>query len=68
MEPLLTLNEVVNALRITRSSLYRWLEEGKFPPPVLVGQHKRWRREDIEAYLERNRQPSLEGENYATAS
>lgn len=68
MEPLLTLNEVASALRVTRSCLYRWLAKGKFPPPIAVGRYKRWRREDVEQYLAQNRQPSTQGEPYASAS
>lgn len=51
--PLLTIEEVSEFLRIPVSSLYRWRSAGSDAPPAIrLGRHLRFRRSDIEAWLE----------------
>ena len=50
---LLTRKEVQERLRISRTTLYRLVEAGKFPSPIRVGDRLcRWRESDIDAYVE----------------
>lgn len=49
---LLTIREVAKQLRVTPSSIDRWVAEGAFPAPIkLGGAIKRFRREDVEAHI-----------------
>jgi excisionase family DNA binding protein len=54
---LLTVNEVASLLGISRPSVYRLRGSGQLAS-YRVGERLRFRRADIEAYLERNREPS----------
>ena len=48
---LIRLTEVVELLGVSRSTIYKWVDEGAFPPPVRVSERAvRWRTEDIEAW------------------
>jgi predicted DNA-binding transcriptional regulator AlpA len=50
---LLMSREVYGVTRLAPSTVYRQIRAGKFPPPVPTGaEHRRWRREDIEAWLD----------------
>ena len=45
--------EVEQVLGISRSSIYRLMQEGEFPRPVRIGPAAvRWRASDIAAWLE----------------
>ncbi len=51
--PLLTIDEVSEFLRVPVSSLYRWRSTGSDAPPAIrLGRHLRFRRSDLEAWLE----------------
>jgi excisionase family DNA binding protein len=50
-------NEVAHILGIDRSTLYRLMRDDDLPA-VRVGKRLRFRAEDIEAYLERRREPA----------
>jgi excisionase family DNA binding protein len=56
LEPLLTVRSVCELLAVSRQTVYRIVEKGDMRP-VRVGERLRFRRADIEAYLERNREP-----------
>ena len=45
---LLTVREVCELLRISRTSIHRMVKAGTFPPPVHVGRSPRWRRDVVE--------------------
>jgi prophage regulatory protein len=48
--------EHVGRLPVHRNTLWRWVREGKFPPPVKLGENTTaWRLEDVEAW-EQSRQ------------
>jgi prophage regulatory protein len=44
--------EIQKLLRVSRSTLGRWVKSGKFPPPVLTQNgHSRWRFKDVHEWL-----------------
>lgn len=48
---LMKLTELCDQLAVSRGTIYRWLNEGKFPRPVRIGGRAvRWRAEDVEAW------------------
>ncbi len=50
---LLLAYEVFEVTRLSPSTIYRHIRAGKFPPPVPTGSdHRRWRRADIERWLD----------------
>jgi len=51
MEELLTPEQVGRALRVPRSSLYRWRRFGEGPPVIRVGKHLRYPRAGLEQWL-----------------
>ena len=54
MTEILRPRDVCKRLRIGRSTLYSWLAQGKFPPPIPLGERARgWRECDVAAWLER---------------
>jgi len=52
-EPLLSGVEVADYLQIPLATLYRWNSIGSGPRRIRVGKHVRYRRADVEAWLER---------------
>jgi len=58
-EPLLTAREVSEYLNISKITIYEWAHHGKIPA-FRLGHHWRFRRSEIEAWLDRNRH-SIEG-------
>lgn len=49
---LLTLREVQARLKISRTSIYRRMREGKFPLPVKVTEKAvRWKEDEIDEYI-----------------
>lgn len=39
-------------LPVSRNTIFRWLREDKFPPPMKLGHRNAWRRSTIERWLE----------------
>lgn len=54
MEELLTSLEVAELLRVSAYTVKRWRREGTGPKHIVVGGLIRYRRSDVEAYLEGN--------------
>ncbi|MBT4189054.1 MAG: helix-turn-helix domain-containing protein [Gemmatimonadales bacterium] len=52
MEPLLTSGEVAEILQIPRATLYHWRYDRTGPPVVKVGRHLRYRKSDLEMWIE----------------
>ena len=54
-EPAILLSDIGSAdlVRVSRSSWWRGVKSGLFPPPVKVGGLTRWRRDEILAAVER---------------
>ena len=55
---LLRIGEVSEWLNISRSTIYKWVNDGEFPEPVVLGQDAgkrsatRWREEEVQEWLE----------------
>lgn len=48
----ITINELVNKVSLGRSTIYRLIDEGKFPKPFqLVPNRNAWIESDIDAWL-----------------
>jgi excisionase family DNA binding protein len=58
-EPLLTAREVSAYLNLSKITIYEWAHRGKIPA-FRLGHHWRFRRSEIEAWLDRNRQSGAE--------
>ncbi|GAA3684642.1 helix-turn-helix transcriptional regulator [Acetobacter lovaniensis] len=57
IDPMLTRQEVQNMLRISCTTLYRWMDEGMFPSPVkYTSRCVRWRQSDVQNWLNQNGQ------------
>jgi excisionase family DNA binding protein len=54
---LLTINDVASQLATSRDSVYRLVRSGELPS-FRVGERLRFRQEDLDSYLERNREPA----------
>lgn len=49
---LIRLPEVMNRVGLGRSTIYRWMSEGKFPKPVQLGGHAvAWVEEEVECWI-----------------
>jgi prophage regulatory protein len=47
------LHDLTRELGLSRSTIYKWIQDGRFPAQVqLGGRLSRWRSEDIEAWLQ----------------
>jgi len=58
--PVYKVNDILQLLRIGRSTLYRWIRTGTFPAPHQVGGSSTtvfWRSKDVDAWLQ-HRDPS----------
>ena len=49
---LLTINEVADLLGVPVATIYRWRHVGDGPPGYRIGRHVRYRRLDVETWLE----------------
>jgi len=58
---LLRIKEVSEWINVSQSSIYKWVEQGRFPPPIKLGddetkrQSARWVEEDIEDWIDNKR-------------
>ena len=50
---LLSSEQVAKKLGVCSKSLYRWMEQGKFPQSIRLGHMHRWRESDIEQWIKR---------------
>ncbi len=51
---LLDIDEVADYLGIPKNTLYKWRVDGKGPRAIKVGKHLRFRRSDVETWLDQN--------------
>jgi excisionase family DNA binding protein len=59
---LLRVEQVAERLAVARRTVWRWLSQGKLPPPLRLSKTcVRWRPEDIDAHLARLVQESRPG-------
>ena len=54
--PLLTINEAAGYLNIERSTLYRLMRQGELAPSARVGRRWRFRLQELDEYLKRDRE------------
>ena len=60
MEKLMTLEEVADYLRLSKDTVYRLANTGKLPASK-VGNQWRFRREDVDQWLDMNKNVSRDG-------
>ena len=53
---LLTQNEVAMILGIRRETFWRLQKEESFPKPIMILSQKKWKRSEIDEYLEKTRE------------
>jgi excisionase family DNA binding protein len=56
-DKLLTQQQLADELEVSLRTLERWRQQGKGPAFLRVGRSPRYRRADIEAWLDKQRQP-----------
>lgn len=56
-DQLLTAQELADLARVPLSTVYRWNHTRSGPRVIHVGKHARYRRADVEAWLERQADP-----------
>ena len=56
-DPLLTADQVAHWLAKPKATLYAWRTRGQGPRGIKVGGDLRYRRRDVEAYLDQNTDP-----------
>ena len=49
---LMTVADLAAMLNTSQRSIYRFSAEGKIPRPARLGQQPRWRRAEVEAWIE----------------
>ena len=49
---LMSASEVCSMFSVSNRTLSRWLENGKFPLPVRVGGTRRWRRSELDLFID----------------
>lgn len=52
---LLTVDEVAAELHVSRFTIWRMRDQGRFPRAIMIGSSARWERADIDAYKEKSR-------------
>lgn len=51
LDPLLTLDDVVKTLKVSRQTINRWSKAGKFPRPRTIGRNVRWLSSEINTWI-----------------
>jgi excisionase family DNA binding protein len=51
-DPLLTPDELAEYLQKPKATLYAWRSRGEGPPAIRVGRDLRWRKADVEEWLD----------------
>ncbi len=54
-DPLMTIDQVAAYLGISKNTIYRWNAMGVSIPHFKLGKHLRFRRSDVEKFLEEHR-------------
>jgi excisionase family DNA binding protein len=54
---LMTIGELAEYLQVPRETIYRWRKHGGGPCGLRMGRHVRFRRSDVEAWIEARRDP-----------
>jgi predicted DNA-binding transcriptional regulator AlpA len=57
-------SDLQEIIPVSRSTLWRWVRSGSFPPPISLGPNIRaWREADIRAWLDEKAVNDLKGED-----
>tara|TARA_S200002703_G_scaffold25249_1_gene21799 strand:- start:386 stop:724 length:339 start_codon:yes stop_codon:yes gene_type:complete len=52
-QKLLTLKQVIEIVSLSKSTIYRWIESGRFPKPLNIGGNSvRWKTSDVHDWIE----------------
>ena len=54
---LLSAKELATMLGVNRSTIWSWFNSGRIPAPVRIGGTTRWRRREIEQWIENGCRP-----------
>ncbi len=57
-DQLLTTSQVAAYLQVPVATLHQWRYRGEGPKAAKVGRHLRWRKADVDAWLEQQSQPA----------
>lgn len=57
MSKLLSQQDVIDYLQVTRQTIYTWRRKGIFPKPFQVGRYLRWKQDDIENFATQHISP-----------
>jgi prophage regulatory protein len=61
-DKLLRISDVSERLRISKSTIYKWVKDGRFPEPIILGDGaSRWVEGEINEWLE-NRPRGVQGD------
>ncbi len=60
------IGEIAKILNVSRTTIYRWMEEGSFPKPVHFGDARknstiRWIQEEVEEWLKKRPRDKTDG-------
>ena len=55
---LLSKTAVAYLLDTSEKSVDEWSKDGRLPAPIVIGNTKRWRQSDLDAFLESHREAS----------
>ncbi|PPJ43945.1 helix-turn-helix domain-containing protein [Pseudoxanthomonas sp. KAs_5_3] len=48
-----SVQSVARRLGISRSRIYAWVSQGRFPPPTKLGRSSRWMVDEVDAWIRR---------------
>jgi len=65
MDSLMTLGEVADYLRLSKDTVYRMAQSGRIPASE-VGMQWRFRKADVDAWLDRNKNTATAGETHVS--
>lgn len=51
-ETLIPITEVCSRTHFSRTTVYRYINQGRFPKPVRIGQMSRWVEREIDEWIE----------------
>jgi len=52
MDKLYSVDEVITYTHISRTTLWRWVRDGRFPDPIRLGPRRRvWRESDLQEWM-----------------
>lgn len=60
---LIPIGSVEELTGFKKSSIYKWIQEGSFPPPVKIGRSSRWASDEIDAWIDSMRCSSANSSN-----